>query len=111
MIENVSTQLTVFHCLCPLPVSRKGLRLPLRSALFGEGGRDWRPCILWVYVWVSLQSVIMVFAGHTHLLFNMLGPLPVTKILHGRIQREREDEEVRTPPPPPPTINRKNSVS
>ena len=45
MIENVSTQLTVFHCLCPLPASRKGLRLPLRSALFGEGGRDWRPCI------------------------------------------------------------------
>ena len=37
MIENVSTQLTVFHCLCPLPASRKGLRLPLRSALFGEG--------------------------------------------------------------------------
>ena len=45
MIENVSTQLTVFHCLCPLPASRKGLRLPLRSALFGEGGRDWRPCL------------------------------------------------------------------
>ena len=44
MIENVSTQLTVFYCLCPLPASRKGLRLPLRSALFGEGGRDWRPC-------------------------------------------------------------------
>ena len=44
MIENVSTQLTVFHGLCPLPASRKGLRLPLRSALFGEGGRDWRPC-------------------------------------------------------------------
>ena len=44
MIENVSTQLTVFHCLCPLPASRKGLPLPLRSALFGEGGRDWRPC-------------------------------------------------------------------
>ena len=44
MIENVSTQLTVFHCLCPLPAYRKGLRLPLRSALFGEGGRDWRPC-------------------------------------------------------------------
>ena len=44
MIENVSTQLTVFHCLCPLTASRKGLRLPLRSALFGEGGRDWRPC-------------------------------------------------------------------
>ena len=43
MIENVSTQLTVFHCLCPLPASRKGLHLPLRSALFGEGGRDWRP--------------------------------------------------------------------
>ena len=49
MIENVSTQLTVFHCLCPLPASRKGLRLTLRSALFGEGGRDWRPCI-WVFV-------------------------------------------------------------
>ena len=30
-------------CLCPLPASRKGLRLPLRSALFGEGGSDWRP--------------------------------------------------------------------
>ena len=43
MIENVSTQLTVFHCLCPLPASRKGLRLTLRSALLGEGGRDWRP--------------------------------------------------------------------
>ena len=28
---------------CPLPASRKGLRLTLRSALFGEGGRDWRP--------------------------------------------------------------------
>ena len=46
MIENVSTQLTVFHCLCPLPASRKGLRLTLRSALFGEGGSDWRPCDL-----------------------------------------------------------------
>ena len=46
MIENVSTQLTVFHCLCPLPASRKGLRVPLRSALFGEGGSDWRPCFL-----------------------------------------------------------------
>ena len=46
MIENVSTQLTVFHSLCPLPASRKGLRLPLRSALFGEGGRDWRPWCL-----------------------------------------------------------------
>ena len=45
MIENMSTQLTVFHCLCPLPASRKGLRLPLRSALFGEGGSDWRTCI------------------------------------------------------------------
>ena len=45
MIENVSTQLTVFNCLCPLPASRKGLRPPLRSALFGEGGRDWRPCL------------------------------------------------------------------
>ena len=31
---------------CPLPASRKGLRLTLRSALFGEGGRDWRPWIL-----------------------------------------------------------------
>ena len=30
---------------CPLPASRKGLRLTLRSALFGEGGRDWRPWI------------------------------------------------------------------
>ena len=30
---------------CPLPASRKGLRLTLRSALFGEGGRDWRPCL------------------------------------------------------------------
>ena len=45
MIENVSTQLTVFHCLCPLPASRNGLRLTLRSALFGEGGSNWRPCI------------------------------------------------------------------
>ena len=45
MIENVSTQLTVFHCLCPLPAYLKGLSLPLRSALFGEGGRDWRPCV------------------------------------------------------------------
>ena len=44
MIENVSTQLTVFHCLCPLPASQKGLRLPLGSALFGEGGSDLRPC-------------------------------------------------------------------
>ena len=34
---------------CPLPASRKGLRLTLRSALFGEGGRDWRPCF-WVAV-------------------------------------------------------------
>ena len=43
MIENVSTQLTVFHCLCPLPASRKGLRLTLRSALLEKeaeiGGR------------------------------------------------------------------------
>ena len=30
---------------CPLPASRKGLRLTLRSALFGEGGRDWRPWV------------------------------------------------------------------
>ena len=37
------------HCLCPLPASRKGLRLPLRSALFGEGGRDWRPCKYKIY--------------------------------------------------------------
>ena len=43
MIENESTQLTVFHCLCPLPASRKGLCLPLRSALFGEGG-------IWFYI-------------------------------------------------------------
>ena len=50
MIENVSTQLTVTHCLCPLPASRKGLRLPLRSALFGEGGRDWRPCNKFVQI-------------------------------------------------------------
>ena len=35
-----------FHCLCPLPASRKGLRLPLRSALFGERGRDWRPWLV-----------------------------------------------------------------
>ena len=43
MIENVSTQLTVFHCLCALPASLKGLRLPLRSALLEKaaeiGGR------------------------------------------------------------------------
>ena len=31
---------------CPLPASRKGLRLTLRSALFGEGGRDWRAWLL-----------------------------------------------------------------
>ena len=46
MIENVSTQLTVFHCLCPLPASRKGLR-PLYVLLFLEkeaeiGGRETR---------------------------------------------------------------------
>ena len=35
---------------CPLPASRKGLRLTLRSALFGEGGRDWRPCTKLVFV-------------------------------------------------------------
>ena len=58
MIENVSTQLTVFHCLCPLPASRKGLRLPLRSALFGEGGRDWRPC----YVYISeLYRIVLAW--------------------------------------------------
>ena len=36
---------TTYHVplFCPLPASRKGLRLTLRSALFGEGGRDWRP--------------------------------------------------------------------
>ena len=44
MVENGSTQLTVFHCLCPLPASRKGLRL-LYVLLFLEkeaeiGGRD-----------------------------------------------------------------------
>ena len=57
MIENVSTQLTVFLCLCPLPASRKGLRLPLRSALFGEGGRDWRPCISYrkTFIFMKLQ--------------------------------------------------------
>ena len=39
---------------CPLPASRKGLRLTLRSALFGEGGRDWRPCNLRLkYLWFS----------------------------------------------------------
>ena len=54
MIENVSTQLTVFHCLCPLPASRKGLRLPLRSALFGEGGRDWRPCCRADCIWMAV---------------------------------------------------------
>ena len=58
MIENVSTQLTVFHCLCPLPASRKGLRLPLRSALFGEGGSDWRPCYISLYIkYVAMLSV------------------------------------------------------
>ena len=60
MIENVSTQLTVFHCLCPLPASRKGLRLTLRSALFGEGGRDWRP-VCKVVVDSNLQ-VCVVFS-------------------------------------------------
>ena len=36
---------TTYHVplFCPLPASRKDLRLTLRSALFGEGGRDWRP--------------------------------------------------------------------
>ena len=61
MIENVSTQLTVFHCLCPLPASRKGLRLPLRSALFGEGGRDWRPWGITVFkilIWGGISNDI-----------------------------------------------------
>ena len=61
MIENVSTQLTVFYCLCPLPASRKGLRLTLRSALFGEGGRDWRAwcdCgISWLYSLIFCGSL------------------------------------------------------
>ena len=61
MIENVSTQLTMFHCLCPLPASRKGLRLPLRSALFGEGGRDWRPCIYACQVYERLTSRTNIF--------------------------------------------------
>ena len=60
MIENVSTQLTVFHCLCPLPASRKGLRLTLRSALFGEGGRDWRPCKHMLTFGLYFQKVILI---------------------------------------------------
>ena len=42
---------------CPLPVSRKGLRLTLRSALFGEGGRDWRPWIS--YIWNDHECKIL----------------------------------------------------
>ena len=46
---------------CPLPASRKGLRLTLRSALFGEGGRDWRPCnsVITIYlIYVVLVTCI-----------------------------------------------------
>ena len=64
MIENVSTQLTVFHCLCPLPASRKGLRLTLRSALFGKGGRDWRPCICHNVIFFSGASNFCLNCGH-----------------------------------------------
>ena len=35
----------------PTACSRKGLRLPLRSALFGEGGRDWRPWEGKIKIW------------------------------------------------------------
>ena len=70
MIENVSTQLTMFHCLCPLPASRKGLRLPLRSALFGEGGRDWRPCYeerFCEIIWISGPGAVVkkIFLTYT----------------------------------------------
>ena len=81
MIENVSTQLTVFHCLCPLPASRKGLRLPLRSALFGEGGRDWRLC-------TSLPSEILIymqFFYKTDLDNNMNGHVVASKFFYHEI--------------------------
>ena len=59
MIENVSTQLTVFHCLCPLPASRKGLA-SLYALLFLEkeaeiGGRD-------IVGWVCKRS----YQGYVH---------------------------------------------
>ena len=41
---------------CPLPASRKGLRLTLRSALFGEGGRDWRPWYIIIWNKGKLQA-------------------------------------------------------
>ena len=66
MIENVSTQLTVFHCLCPLPASRKGLRLPLRSALFGEGGSDWRPCLASGLSHVQVEKHGITVLYHLH---------------------------------------------
>ena len=50
----------MFHCLCPLPASRKGLRLPLRFALFGEGGRDWRP---WVTSIASIGTLLSRTGG------------------------------------------------
>ena len=44
MIENVSTQLTVFHCLRPLPASRKAFAslyvLPFLEKEAVIGGRD-----------------------------------------------------------------------
>ena len=46
---------------CPLPASRKGLRLTLRSALFGEGGRDWRPCIWTLYAVSTYQYLESCF--------------------------------------------------
>ena len=40
----------------PTACFRKGLRLPLRSALFGEGGRDWRPCISFFFLQKKKKS-------------------------------------------------------
>ena len=85
---------------CPLPASRKGLRLTLRSALFGEGGRDWRPWIeyrwnqnaqqnnspLWNRNFVSidlLRVVIRSFSNNWHVCAQinslMLKKLPMGK--------------------------------
>ena len=62
MIENVSTQLTVFHCLCPLPALRKGLSLPLRSAPLEKeaeiGGRA-----QYFYFLVKSLSLIAIKTG------------------------------------------------
>ena len=69
MIENVSTQLTVFHCFahCLLP-GRAFASLYVLLFLEKEaeiGGRVLVFCVFLMMSWVGLQCLV-AFPGHTH---------------------------------------------